>query len=141
MIGPRAAIFAAATTLGISAAVAQIVELPDGPGKTLVLDSCVDCHETSKITAARHTPDEWAAVVSRMVDHGAALSLEEQGKVVKYLSANLGTAAGSSAAPPPAASPPAAPAPAAPAQPSATRPAEPAAPSAPPAKKPDGAPR
>jgi hypothetical protein len=120
MIGPRAAIFAAATSLGISAAVAQIDALPEGPAKTLVLNSCVDCHEADKIIAARHTPDEWAAVVSRMVDHGAALSLGEQATVVNYLSANFGAAAGPSPAPPPTPSTP----PPAPVQPSAKPPAE-----------------
>ena len=146
MIGPRTAVFAAATGLGISAAAAQLVELPEGPGKTVVQDSCVDCHEAGKIIAARHTPDEWAAVVSRMVEHGAALSLDEQATVVKYLSANLGAAAGPSAAP--ASSPPSprpAPAPAspqaAPTKPSAAPATEPVLPSPPPAKKPDVAPQ
>jgi hypothetical protein len=148
-IGLRGAILATAT-VGITAAVAQIVELPEGPGKTVVLGSCVDCHDAGKITAVRHSSDEWAAVVTRMVDHGAALSLEEQTTVVKYLSANFGAAAGSSAAPAPTGSPSQAgpapaptssPSPPGPAQPSPTRSTEAGSPSAPSATKAEGTPR
>jgi hypothetical protein len=152
-IGPRGAMFAAATALGISAAVAQVVELPEGPGKAVVLRSCVDCHDAGKIAAARHSPNEWETVVSRMIDNGAALSLEEQATAVKYLSANLGPAAGSSPAATPTQGPSATPTPPAPATPTAspsqstpaplpaTRPSDSAASSASSAKKPEGAPR
>jgi len=95
--GARAVILAAAV-VGISAAVAQIVELPEAPEKELVLGACIDCHGADTIMKTARTPDEWTAVVERMVGYGAALSSEQQAAVLTYLSTHIG-AAGSGAAP------------------------------------------
>ena len=95
----------AAATAGISAAVAQIVDLPEAPGKELVLGACIDCHGADKIVATRRSSEEWTEVVDRMIGYGAALSSEEQAVVLAYLHTNLGSVAGSTAAPAPGASP------------------------------------
>lgn len=96
--GARAIILAAAV-VGISAAVAQIVELPEAPGKELVLGACIDCHGADTIVKAQRTPDEWTAVVERMIGYGAALSSEQQAAVLGYLNTHVGGAAGPAAAP------------------------------------------
>lgn len=82
------------------AVIAQSPELPEGPGKTIILESCSACHGVDVITAQRRSPEEWAQVVDRMVGNGASLSDAQYKAVVAYLGTSLGTtpAAGSAAA-------------------------------------------
>ena len=57
---------------------------PDGEG--LVAERCSVCHSAEKVYAAEHSPEEWAAVVDRMVAKGARLDADERGRLVAYLS-------------------------------------------------------
>jgi cytochrome c5 len=91
-----ALIAAAAVTGGLltaSAVIAQSSDLPEGPGKDIVLNSCTACHGADVIVAQRRTPDEWGQVVDRMVGNGASLSDEQYKTVVTYLQKNLAPAA------------------------------------------------
>ncbi len=63
--------------------------LPDGPGKEIVLRSCVKCHNLKIVTTKRASEDEWAASVNNMVNRGAELSDEEVDTVIDYLSKNF----------------------------------------------------
>jgi cytochrome c5 len=98
-----ALIAAAAVTGGFltaGAVVAQSSDLPDAPGKDIVINSCTACHGIDVMT--RRSPDEWGQVVDRMIGNGASLTDDQYKTVVAYLSTNL--------APLPAAAPDAAPA-------------------------------
>ncbi len=89
--------------VALTPANAQSADLPEGPGKALVQESCTTCHGADLVTAQRRSPDEWTEVVNRMVGNGAQLTEEQNKAVLAYLGTYLGKgaptgAAGSSAA-------------------------------------------
>ena len=70
---------------------AQSTELPEGPGKAVVQQSCTTCHGSELITAQRRSADSWEEVVNRMLANGATLSDDEHKAVVAYLATHVGT--------------------------------------------------
>jgi mono/diheme cytochrome c family protein len=66
--------------------------LPAGPGKALVLRSCVSCHDVSQVTAQRAGKDQWNKTVDKMIENGAILTDAEADTIVQYLSTNFGPA-------------------------------------------------
>ena len=102
----RVALIAAAAVAGglltAGAVVAQGSDLPDAPGKDVVLNSCTACHGVDVIAMQRRTPDEWGQVVDRMVGNGASLSDQQYKTVVTYLQTNLAPPAAPAAAAAPA---------------------------------------
>jgi competence protein ComEA len=77
-------------TLAATAVVAEELDLPEAPGKAVVMEACTQCHGIDMIVAQPRSPDEWTQVVSRMVGSGASLTDEQYATVVAYLSKNLG---------------------------------------------------
>lgn len=77
---------AAAFALTACALPAQDIVLPEGKAKTLVQNSCSDCHGLDQVVTNPQTRDEWRATVNKMVRRGAALSPAEIDLVVDYLS-------------------------------------------------------
>ena len=75
--------------------------LPAGPGKDVVVRVCTSCHDASQFSAARHTPDEWDEVVTKMQDAGADMTAEEQAAISAYLAKYLPKAPPAAPAPPP----------------------------------------
>jgi cytochrome c5 len=67
-------------------------ELPDAPGKTLLLRSCAYCHELTEITKFRgyYTRAQWRDVVVTMTQYGARLTADEIEVLTDYLTAQLG---------------------------------------------------
>ncbi len=63
--------------------------LPDAIDRELVMEACTRCHGIDVVLAQPRAPDEWIQVVSMMVASGMALTDDEYGRVVTYLSANL----------------------------------------------------
>ncbi len=88
--------------LPMSRVSAESAELPDGPGKAVVMENCTACHGSEVITAKRRPPEEWDQIVNRMLSNGAVLTDDQQAKVVTYLKTYL---AATSTAPAPAAKP------------------------------------
>ena len=78
---------------------AQSTELPEGPGRAVLLENCTACHGAEQITAQRRSSDEWEQVVNRMIGNGASLTDDQYKEVVAYLGTYLGKAAASGAAP------------------------------------------
>ena len=70
---------------------AQSTELPEGPGKAIVQQSCTTCHGSELITAQRRSADGWDEVVNRMLANGATLTDDEHKAVVAYLATHVGT--------------------------------------------------
>jgi len=64
--------------------------LPDGPGKELVAQVCIDCHTSGSFRKMRLTEDEWWDKVGDMVDRGAKADNKQQAEVVAYLARNFG---------------------------------------------------
>jgi mono/diheme cytochrome c family protein len=66
------------------------VVLPDGPGKDTAKRVCSACHAPDLWAKQRHTHDEWAAIVDRMISKGAEGTDDEFGQVLDYLTTNFG---------------------------------------------------
>ena len=66
-----------------------IAQLPDGKGKELVRNACIDCHDLSPITSAGYSRAQWEMIVQTMRDMGANLNGEEIRIVVDYLAASF----------------------------------------------------
>jgi competence protein ComEA len=68
----------------------QAQDLPDGPGKDLVMSVCTVCHELTRITSKKKTKDEWNDTVDKMAARGAKASDEEFDTIVNYLTRYFG---------------------------------------------------
>jgi competence protein ComEA len=64
-------------------------ELPDGPGKEILLRACTNCHKAEEFAAYRHTKQEYQAIVYRMGDRGARATTQELDTVAEYLYKNF----------------------------------------------------
>jgi competence protein ComEA len=64
------------------------VELPEGPGKQIILRECIGCHMPEHFTKYRRTNEEWQAIVIRMGQRVRSATTEELDTVQKYLAAN-----------------------------------------------------
>ena len=58
----------------LTAPLAQAAELPDGPGKAIILRTCVGCHKAEEFTAYRLSKEQYHSAVYRMLDRGAQAS-------------------------------------------------------------------
>jgi mono/diheme cytochrome c family protein len=61
------------------------VTLPDGTGKDVVEANCSVCHGLDRVAAAKRAPDQWTAIVHRMVFLGAPVSGKDEQTVIAYL--------------------------------------------------------
>lgn len=76
----------AALALSLSPpASAQNNELPDGPGKQILMDACSGCHEVGRTVRGNYTPDEWRNVVAMMVNFGAPVPQDKVEVLADYL--------------------------------------------------------
>jgi competence protein ComEA len=64
-------------------------ELPDGPGKPIILRECVGCHNPTAFSTYQHTPEEWTAIVTRMGARARSATQPELETVAKYLAASF----------------------------------------------------
>jgi competence ComEA-like helix-hairpin-helix protein len=97
------AIFCAASGQSVPAK-SDADRLPDGPGKALVVKTCLTCHSvTTTISKQGSTEEEWANVVGQMIGKGAVLSDDEADQVIDYLTAHFGPGTSSDSSPAPAA--------------------------------------
>ena len=58
------------------------------PGKAVMNQKCVQCHDISRVTNYQDDPEGWALTVDRMVMLGAQLSDEQYDQLVDYLATN-----------------------------------------------------
>jgi competence ComEA-like helix-hairpin-helix protein len=65
---------------------ADDVVLPDGKAKTLIENTCTECHGLDTVVSSPMASDKWRETVKSMVRRGATLSPEEIDTVVDYLS-------------------------------------------------------
>ncbi len=58
--------------------------IPEGPGKELVLQYCVNCHNIAPIALAAHSPDQWDA---QRIDHGGFVMADKEtiDKIYEYM--------------------------------------------------------
>ena len=64
--------------------------LPPGEARAVLVERCNTCHSLELVAANHKTKDEWNITIDRMIGLGAKLNIEQQSKLVDYLSANFG---------------------------------------------------
>ena len=96
----RAALAGAAAALAVAAwsgapalsARAPGDELPDGPGKKILLRACTTCHDLDEVTKFKgyYTRAQWKDIVVTMEEYGADLADGEIDLLTQYLADVLG---------------------------------------------------
>src|SRR5262249_40708465 len=64
--------------------------LPEGAGRTLILQACVQCHDFKSIVSQRKTREAWRRTVNEMIWRGAPLLGDEAEVITNYLAAAFG---------------------------------------------------
>ena len=64
--------------------------LPDGPGKSVLLNTCTMCHDLGRIKFGKRSAEEWEETLVSMLNEGAPLNDAEFDAVHHYLSENFG---------------------------------------------------
>ena len=60
--------------------------LPEGKGRDLVVQSCVECHDLENVVSMRATGDEWRLTVKKMIRLGAEIDSSDTETIAAYLS-------------------------------------------------------
>lgn len=68
-----------------SAVMADETPLPEGPGKTQVIEACSSCHALTQVTSQARSITQWAEIVEQMIARGAPVSDDDYPVIVKYL--------------------------------------------------------
>lgn len=63
--------------------------LPDGPGKTILLNTCTLCHDLGRVRAHTVSRDEWQETLEAMLNEGAMLSDQDFPVLLNYLARNF----------------------------------------------------
>jgi len=66
--------------------------LPDGEGRDLIFQGCVQCHDLRNTVAQRKPVAAWRRTVNEMIWRGAPLTTDEAETITKYLAASFGPA-------------------------------------------------
>ena len=69
----------------------EAATLPEGAGRALMLQACVQCHDFKCIVSQRKTPAAWRRAVNEMIWRGAPLMADEAAVLADYLSGAFGT--------------------------------------------------
>lgn len=64
--------------------------LPEGEGRALIFQACVQCHDLGIIVRQRRTVADWRRSVNEMIWRGAPLTADEVDVLTNYLAAWLG---------------------------------------------------
>jgi YVTN family beta-propeller protein len=72
----------------------MIDQLPEGPGKNIVLTRCTLCHGLERVVPFSRPKKQWADVINAMiVQRGMPLTPDETTTVIDYMAKNFGPAA------------------------------------------------
>ena len=63
--------------------------LPEGPGKTILLNTCTVCHDLGRVRIQGRTPEDWNDTLSTMLNEGAMLSEQDYPVLLGYLAKNF----------------------------------------------------
>ncbi len=64
---------------------------PDGAGRNVIFQACVQCHDLRNTVSQRKTTAGWKRTVDEMIWRGAPLMIDEAETVTKYLASSFGT--------------------------------------------------
>ena len=77
----------------VPALVAYLVKshgpLPDGPGKTILLNTCTVCHDLGRVRRQGGSREDWDDTLSAMLNEGAMLSEQDYPVLLDYLAKNF----------------------------------------------------
>lgn len=85
----------------------EAATLPEGAGRALMLQACVQCHDFKSVVSQRKTADAWRRTVNEMIWRGAPLLADEAGILTDYLTVAFGAGGASSSSIKPSAKTPA----------------------------------
>jgi cytochrome c5 len=63
--------------------------LPDGAGKTILLNTCTVCHDLGRVRRQGGTRDDWSDTLGAMLNEGAMLSEQDFPVLLDYLTRNF----------------------------------------------------
>jgi len=63
--------------------------LPDGAGKTILLNTCTVCHDLGRVRRQGGTRDDWNDILGAMLNEGAMLSEQDYPALLAYLARNF----------------------------------------------------
>ena len=63
--------------------------LPDGAGKTILLNTCTLCHDLGRVRRQGGTRDDWNDILGAMLNEGAMLSEQDYPVLLAYLARNF----------------------------------------------------
>jgi competence protein ComEA len=81
-------LFACLVWLG--AASAAWAQLPEGPGKDLLVKICGNCHGADVVTGYSQSKEAWTDTISKMIEQGAEGTDEQFNTILAYLVKNFG---------------------------------------------------
>lgn len=64
--------------------------LPEGAGRALILEACLQCHDLKNIVSQRKTAAGWKRTIHEMIWRGAPLMPGEDETLASYLAASFG---------------------------------------------------
>ena len=77
-------------SITITAIALAAIDLPEGPGKQIVENTCEECHGPDRIVNKAWEKDKWRVTVKDMIARGASLKPDEVNTLVDYLSTYFG---------------------------------------------------
>jgi cytochrome c5 len=63
--------------------------LPEGQGKTILLNTCTVCHDLGRVRTQGRTPEDWNDILGTMLNEGAMLSEQDYPVLLAYLARNF----------------------------------------------------
>lgn len=63
--------------------------LPDGPGKTILLNTCTVCHDLGRVIRQGGSREDWDETLGAMLNEGAMLSEQDYPVLLNYLARNF----------------------------------------------------
>lgn len=63
--------------------------LPEGEGRTILLNTCTICHDLQRVRTRRATPEGWKELLEEMIFEGAPLSDDNIPILLTYLARNF----------------------------------------------------
>ena len=64
--------------------------VPDGPGRSILLNTCTLCHDLQRVRRRQATAEGWAETLDTMLNEGAPLSEQDFPVLLRYLEKNFG---------------------------------------------------
>jgi hypothetical protein len=77
--------------LALGAAAVAETELPPGPNRDLVAQTCGACHDLDGVVAAAGASrEDWDGAIDEMIGNGLHITPDDRAKVLDYLATALG---------------------------------------------------